>query len=94
MTLAEYVDFTLFAVGGELPDFTVVSRQETVNAQDLPMVIVHTTAVAGQINQNYFFYLHEGSTVFISVYTTLAAQYEELRDLIDYSFGTFQVSEE
>jgi hypothetical protein len=94
MTLAEFVDFLLSALVLELPDFTVVSRQETVNSQDLPIEIVHTTALAGVIHQNYLVYLHEGSIVFLSIYSTLAAQSDELRDLIDYSFSTFQVSEE
>jgi hypothetical protein len=92
MTLSEYTDLVVDVVTTQMPDAELVSRDETVNAQGLPMVILKFEAESmGKSNLYRLVYLHEGYIGFNATYVCLGTDYFE--SLVAYSYSTFQVGE-
>ena len=54
--------------------------------------MVEIEAFEGLVRAKRLIYLHEGRTGFSAAYFAAADRYEEMQDLIDYSFSTFQVN--
>ena len=93
LTLSEYVDVVLSVLSTELPGYEFVSRKQAVTEQGLPIEVVEFSYLGGFQKGTYLVYLYEGQTGFIAAYFSPTAHHEELKALIDYSFGTFQVKE-
>jgi hypothetical protein len=92
MTLPEYTDLVIDVVKAQVPDVKLVSRDEIVNAQGLPVQILKFEAESmGKSNTYRLVYLHEGKIGFNATYVCMGTDYFE--SLVAYSFATFQVSE-
>lgn len=93
MTLEEYVDAIISIAESGVQGFELISREPVLTQQDLPAAIVTFSIQGGLVKTSRFIYLHEGSLAFSATYVAARARYEELKPLIDYSVGTFQVTE-
>ena len=93
LTLSEYVDALLSVLSTVVPGYQLISRQQTVTAQGLPIEMVEISALGGLQIATRQVYLHRGVTGFSATYTASKSRHEELKDLIDYSFSTLQVGE-
>lgn len=92
MTLQEYTDLVIDAVKSQMPDAKLVSREETINPQGLPVQILKFKAESmGNLNLYRLVYLHEGYIGFNATYVCLGTKYFE--SLVAYSYSTFRVSE-
>ena len=93
LTLSEYVDAVLSVLSTVVPGYELISRQQTVTAQGLQIEMVEISALGGLQIATRLIYLDEDQIAFSATYTTPKARLEELKELIDYSFGTLQVEE-
>jgi hypothetical protein len=92
MTLSEYTDLVVDNVKAMNPDIKLVSREETVNVQGLPVeILVFGGESMGKSKYYRLVYLHEGQIGFNATYGCYATDYFE--SLVAYTFSTFQVSE-
>ena len=92
MTLPEYTDMVVDSVKEWIPDAELVSREEIVNTQGLPVQILKFEGESmGKTILYRLVYLHEGKIAFNATYACYGTDYFE--SLVAYSFSTFQVSE-
>ena len=94
LTLDQYIEFTHWSFQMQEAGLTVLSDQRTANAQGLPVAVIeYQTDRLGFMNAVIFYYVHEGTVAFVAVYEGIAAQLEDLRPAIDYSFDSFRVTD-
>jgi hypothetical protein len=91
--LEEYVDAIISILESNVQDLELISREQTSTQQGLPAEVVIFTFQGGLIRASRFIYLHESKIVFNATYLAARARYEQLEPLIDYSLGTFQVTD-
>ena len=94
LSLKEFVDLSLLRLSLSLEGFELLSRQEATTPEGLTVEIVKYTWLGGTISQVLMAYVHENTVSFIALYTILTSGLEEMQEMIDYSFSTFQVHTE
>jgi hypothetical protein len=91
VTLAEYVDVVVSMLETNVQGFELVSREEALTEQGLPVVVLECAIQGGLWRASRQIYLHENSVAFNTSYFAARARYEELEPMIAYSLGTVQV---
>jgi tetratricopeptide (TPR) repeat protein/S1-C subfamily serine protease len=90
-TLAEYIDLITFSVESNNPTFQLVSREEMVTIQGLPVEVLEFTTDGGFFRASRFIYMHENRVAFNATYHAPRARHAELEPVIDYTFDSFRV---
>ena len=72
-------------------DIELVSREDVTTPQGLEAEVVEFAMLGGTVRASKLVYVHEGIISFEATYVALTARHEELEELIEYSFGTFEV---
>jgi hypothetical protein len=95
MKLEDYVDVVLYAAAQKIENYELLSREQTVNHQGLPIQIVTFSGGPGNIfRASVLIYVHENKVGFNALYIMPKGTYQELKPLIDASFSTFESGEE
>ena len=94
-SLSSYVDWVI-AADKSSPQHEMVSREQSKTVQELPAERLEFTISwsEGQMTVNALIYLHENEVGFRAAYGVYTPRYEEMKDMIAYSFGTFQAINE
>lgn len=94
-SLSAYVDWVISIDRETDAQHEMVSREQTKNAQGLPAELLeYTISWSGEpMTVNALIYLHENNVGVRSAYGVPTRRYEELKDMITYSFSTFHVIE-
>ncbi|MFQ5933556.1 MAG: trypsin-like peptidase domain-containing protein [Dehalococcoidia bacterium] len=92
-TLEEYVDAVLSVLRSNLPDLELISREQILTGQGSPAEVIFLSYQAGLFKAARYIYMHEDTIAFNATYEGPKARYEELEPLIEYSLGTFEVTE-
>ena len=92
VSLSAYVDWVIAADKGSDAQHEMVSREQTKTAQGLPAELLEYTISWGgePMTVNALIYLHDNRLGFRAAYGILSSRYEEMKDMISYSFSTFQ----
>ena len=91
--LEEYADADIEYQLEVDPTFTLVTREQTINANGLPVEIFVYTQQDGAVTAKKQIYLHDGKMAIVLTYYTSTGNYENLLPIIDYTFAVFDVSE-
>ena len=93
--LNEYVDWVISWDSRTDPQHEMVSRVQTKTAQGLPAELLEYTVMwsEGPMTVNALIFLHENKVTGTRMaYGIPTHRYEEMKDMIDYSFNTFRVA--
>ena len=93
MALEEYVDAIVSVLETNIPGFELVSRERVLTQQNLPAEILTFSWQGGLFRACRIIYLHEGRMAFNAGYFAGRAQLEELEPVIEYSLGSFRVTD-
>ena len=95
-SLSEYVDWVIAADKGSDRQHEMVSREQTETAQGLPAELLeYTVSWSGEpmtVNALIYLhdYLHDDRLGFRMAYGVYTSRFEEMKNMIDYSFSTFR----
>ena len=93
--LSEYVDWVISWDSRTDPQHEMVSREQTKTAQGLPAELLEYTVMwsEGPMTVNALIFLHENKVTGTRMaYGIPTRRYEEMKDMIAYSFSTFHVA--
>ncbi len=95
-SLSAYVDSVIATDKQSDAEHEMVSREQTRTAQGLPAELLeYTISWSGEpMTVNALIYLHDDRIGFRAAYGVYTSRYEEMKDMIAYSFSTFHVIEE
>ena len=98
-SLSAYVDWVISGDQQSHEQYEMVSREQTKPAQGLPAELIEYTytqweMIGQQMTANALIYLHDNGVGFRAAYGVYTSRYEEMKDLIAYSFGTFHAIKE
>ena len=95
-SLSAYVDWVISIDKRSDKQHEMVSREQTKTAQGLPAeVIQYSISWSGEpMMVKALIYLHDNKVGFRAAYGVYTSRYEEMKDLIAYSFGTFHAIKE
>lgn len=95
-SLSAYVDWVISLDRQTDAQHEIVSREQTKTAQGLPAELLeYTISWSGEpMTVNALIYLHGNRVGFRAAYGVLTSRYEEMKDMIAYSFSTFLAIEE
>ena len=92
-SLSAYVDAVISIDRQTDPQYELVSREETATAQGLSAELLEYTLYEGAHTVSALIYLHNNQIGFRTAYGASTPIYEEMKELIAYSFSTFQATE-
>ena len=90
-TLRDYTDVLVSSMTGD-GSVLVSSRKQFETSQGLDAEVLELSVEDG-FRAKRLIYLHEGTVGFSATYFAAEAQFDELRAMIEHSFGTFRVEE-
>ena len=92
-TLSGYTDMVISVVETLAPGFQLLSRETLATTSGLTGEMVEASLFAGALKAVRLVYIHEGIIGFNATYIGPNARLAELTELVEYSFGTFEVEE-
>ena len=92
-SLSAYVDWVISIDRQTDAEHEMVSREQTKTAQGLPAELLkYTISWSGEpMTVNALIYLDDSRIAFRAAYGVYTSRYEEMKDMIAYSFSTFHV---
>ena len=90
--LSAYVDAVISIDRQTDPQHEMVSREQTATVQGLSTELLEYTLYGGAHTVSALIYLHDNRIGFRTAYGAPTPRYEEMQDMIAYSFGTFQAT--
>ena len=88
-SLSAYVDAVISIDRQTDPQHELVSRERTATVQGLSAEMLEYTLYEGAHTVSALIYLHNNRIGFRTAYGTATPRYEEMKDMIAYSFSTF-----
>ena len=92
-SLSAYVDAVIAIDRQTDPQYELVSRAKTATVQGLSTELLEYTLYEGAHTVTALIYLHNNQIGFRTAYGASTPIYEEMKDMIAYSFSTFQATE-
>lgn len=91
--LEDYSDAHIDAQSQVDASFQMVSREQLESAGGLPIEILVFTQRDSDVTAMVLLYVHEDTTAIVLSYFTVTNNYENLLPVIEYTFGSFDISE-
>lgn len=91
-SLSAYVDSVIFTDSQSDPQYELGSREQTATVEGLSAELLEYTLYDGAHTVTALIYLHNNETGFRTAYGAPTPRYEEMKDMIAYSFSTFHVA--
>ncbi len=88
-SLSAYVDAVIMIDRQSDPQYELVSREQTETVEGLSAELLEYTLYEGAHTVSALIYLHNNETGFRTAYGAPTPRYEEMKDMIAYSFSTF-----
>ena len=90
-SLEEYVDAMLDNLGGAVPSFDLLSREEATTDDGLRVVTLAYTGFTGTAHYYRLVHVSDDGVALVFTYVTAGEEFEDVEEIANYSFGTFSL---